>query len=100
MLPAWINGALRTALQAGWAWLATYAAAKLGVHLPAREPAWVDAAAYAGVLTAVTAAIQWAERRSGSTLVGRVLRRLARVATLNLRPAIYPNHRAAVPPAV
>lgn len=89
-MPAWLNGALRAALQAGWAWLAAAAAAK-GVDLPDDSPAWLDAAAAATVLGAVVAAIQWAERRSDATWYGRLLRRLARVAMLGFRPAIYPK---------
>lgn len=89
-MPAWLNGALRAALQAVWAWLVAAAAAK-GVDLPDDSPAWLDAAAAAGVLGAIVGAVQWLERRSNATLIGRFGRWLAKVAMLGLRPAAYPK---------
>jgi hypothetical protein len=98
-MPAWLNGAIRAALQAAWAWLVAYAAAK-GIDLPVDVPTWLEAAAFSAVLGAVVAAIQWAERRDSSTPSGRLLRRLAKIAMLNFRPAIYPKLPAGyVPPA-
>lgn len=86
-MPAWLNGALRAALQAGWAWLAAFALARFGVHLPAHEPAVVDAVAAAALLSAVVGAVQWAERQPPTSLVNRV----ARIVMLSLRPATYPK---------
>jgi hypothetical protein len=86
-MPAWLNGALRAALQVGWAWLAAFALARFGIHLPAHEPAAVDAVASALVLGAIVAAVQWAERQPPTSLVNRV----ARIVMLSLRPAAYPK---------
>jgi hypothetical protein len=90
-VPAWLTGALRAALQAGWAWLAAWVLARFGLQLPEHEPAWVDAAAAAAVMAAIVGAVQWAERRPDTTLTGRALRWLARVAMAGLRPATYPQ---------
>lgn len=89
-MPAWLNGALRAALQAAWAWLAA-TAAKKGIELPADTPLWLETAALAAVAGVVVGAIQWLERRSGDTLLGRAGRWLAKVAMLGLRPAVYPK---------
>jgi hypothetical protein len=90
-MPAWLNGALRAALQAAWAWLAAWVLAHFGLQLPDHEPAWVDAAAAAAVMAAVVGAVQWAERRPDTTLIGRALHWLARLVMLGLRPAVYPR---------
>lgn len=89
-MPAVLNGAIRAALQALWAWLVAVAAAR-GFHLPTHVPLWLDAAATAAVLGVVVGAIQWAERRSDATLFGRGLRRLAAWAMLGLTPPAYPK---------
>ena len=96
-MPAWLNGALRAALQAAWAWLVAVAAAK-GVELPADTPVWLDAAALGAVAGVVVGAIQWLERRGDGTLLGRFGRWLAKVAMLGLRPAAYPKPPGYMPP--
>ncbi len=99
-MPAWLNGAIRAALQAAWAWLVVFAAAKLGVELPAGVPAWLDAAAAAVVLGVVVAVVQRVERLDDSSAVGRLLRQMVRIAMLGARPAVYPKLPAGyVPPA-
>lgn len=98
-MPAWLNGAVRAALQAGWAWLVVVAAAKLGIELPAEVPAWLDATAAAVVLAAVVAVVQRVERLDDRSVVGRLLRQLVRIAMLGARPAVYPKLPAGyVPP--
>lgn len=98
-MPAWLTGAVRAALQAVWAWLVITAAARLGVELPAEVPAWLDAAAAAVVLAAVVAVVQRVERLDDSSVVGRLLRQLVRIAMLGARPAVYPKLPAGyVPP--
>lgn len=99
-MPAWLNGAVRAALQAGWAWLVVVAAAKLGIELPAEVPAVVELVASALVLAAVVAVVQRVERLNDSSAAGRLLRQLVRWAMLGTRPAIYPTLPAGyVPPA-
>jgi uncharacterized membrane protein len=90
-MPAWLNGMVRAALQAAWAWLAVFVAAKLGVELPADVPAVVELFVSAAVLAAVVAVVQRVERLDDSSVVGRLLRMLVRWAMLGARPAVYPR---------
>lgn len=100
-MPAWLTGVIRTLLQAGWAWLVVFVAAKLGVELPAEVPAVVELVASAVVLAAVVAVVQRVERLDDRSAIGRLLRQLVRIAMLGARPAIYPKLPAGyVPPAV
>lgn len=98
-MPAWLNGAIRAALQAGWAWLVVVTAARLGVELPAEVPAVVELIASAAVLAVVVAIVQRVERLDDRSAVGRLLRQLVRIAMLGARPAVYPKLPAGyVPP--
>lgn len=87
-MPAWLTGAVRTALQAGWG----YAAGWLIVHnipVPSEAPEWVQLAVLSLIAGLVAGAVQWAERRADSPL-GKVARGLARVLMLGARKAEYP----------
>jgi hypothetical protein len=96
-MPAWLMSAVRTAVQAGWAWLAGWAAGTLGVTLPAGAPAWLQALAAAAVVAVVTAAIRWLESRPRTSRWGRVARWVARWVMLRLPAPAYPSGRVAVP---
>lgn len=93
-MPGWITGAIRTALQVGYGIAATWLIAH-NVPVPKDTPEWLQLAALAAVTGAVTAAIQWAERRAGGPGVagklGTLVRWLARIIMLGTRIARYPT---------
>lgn len=93
-MPGWIVGAVRTALQVGYGIAATWLIAH-NVPVPKDAPEWLQLAALAAVTGAITAAIQWAERRAGGPGVagkfGTLVRWLARIVMLGTRVAAYPK---------
>lgn len=87
-MPTWLIGAVRTALQAGWGYLAGW----LIVHnipVPEQAPEWLQLAVLAVIAGAVAGLVQWAERRR-DTRLGRLVRALAKLLMLGARAAQYP----------
>lgn len=62
-MPIWLMSAVRTAVQVGWGYAATWLLS-IGVPAPDDAPAWLTGAALALVTLAVTAIIRWLETRS------------------------------------
>jgi hypothetical protein len=88
-MPVWLTGALRSALQIGWAYVIAYAAGK-GFNLPTDVPVWLDEAAFAATLAVFVALVQWLETRPADSVFGRATRALAKVLMLGAsRVVVY-----------
>jgi hypothetical protein len=90
MMPSWLMSAVRTAIQAGWSYAATWLLS-IGVDAPAEAHAWLTGAALAVVTLAVTAGIRWLEARPTTSWRGRLAQRAARWLMLGItaRPTGY-----------
>lgn len=95
-MPTWFIGAVRTALQALWGLLVAWLAAR-DIEVPPSVPEPLVLVVLALVAGAVAGLIQWAERRSGSNVLARLVRAVARTLMLGARQAEYP--RPVSPPA-
>ncbi len=89
-MPTWLIGAVRAGLQALWALLVA-AALDRGFALPADAPAWLDEAALGVVLALFVGLVQWMETRDETTVVGRIMRGLAKLLMLGVRKPVYPK---------
>lgn len=94
-MPTWLNGFVRTGLQALWGVGAAWLIAR-GIPVPEEVPAAVQVVVLALIAGAAAGLIQWAERRSteGRGIVGklaRLVRWLARIIMLGTRVAVYPR---------
>lgn len=89
-MPTWLIGAVRAGLQVAWAFVVNWALQR-GITLPEDSPAWLDDAVFGLVLAAFVGLVQWMETRDESTLVGRALRRVAKLLMLWQRKADYPK---------
>jgi hypothetical protein len=82
---AWAMAGVRTAIQAGWAQVVLLAAAHAAwLPLPADPPWWLDVAATALVIGAVTSAVRWLESRSRGTWWGKLATRIGRGVMLGI----------------
>src|SRR5688572_21958316 len=89
-MPTWLIGAVRTALQAGWGYLAAWLLGH-NITVPSDVPEPLVLVVLALVAGAVAGLIQWAERRSGSNVLARLVRAIARILMLGQRVAQYPR---------
>lgn len=89
-MPGWLIGAVRTALQAGWGYLAAWLIAH-NIVVPDQVPEPLVLVVLALVAGAVAGLIQWAERRQGSNVVARLVKAIARILMLGARQAEYPR---------